>query len=194
MSCDFVAKRAPDIFIVIAEKFPKALKEQMESWNKTKDQFLNSVNSGTYERAGRYKNFFEALFHQILMFRKSFCTQIHTLTQLKKDYTKKVRSKICLLHLLNGFFVIEPLEFFARIFEKPWMKERLLQGDYVELKYALRFFGKRSTMSANLETIIGDVHDIARDPQRNHMFIYQMENELVVKQLYHNVDIYSHDF
>ena len=26
------------------------------------------------------------------------------------------------------------------------------------------------------------------------MFIYQMENELVVKQLYHNVDIYSHDF
>ena len=29
---------------------------------------------------------------------------------------------------------------------------------------------------------------------RNHMFIYQMENELVVKQLYHNVDIYSHDF
>ena len=50
-------------------------------------------------------------------------------------------------------------------------------------------------MSANLETIIGDVHDIARDPQRNHMFIiYQMENELVVKQLYHNVEIYSHDF
>ena len=74
------------------------------------------------------------------------------------------------------------------------MKDRLLQGDYVELKYALRFFGKRSTMSANLETIIGDVHDIARDQQRNHMFIYQMENELVVKQLYHNVDIYSHDF
>ena len=74
------------------------------------------------------------------------------------------------------------------------MKERLLKGDYVELKYALRFFGKRSTMSANLETIIGDVHDIARDPQRNHMFIYQMEHELVVKQLYRNVDIYAHDF
>ena len=74
------------------------------------------------------------------------------------------------------------------------MKDRLLQGDYVELKYALRFFGKRSTMSANLETIIGDVHDIARDQQRTHLFIYQMENELVVKQLYHNVDIYSHDF
>ena len=88
-SFDFVAKRAPDIFIVLAEKFPKELKVQMESWNKTKDQFLNSVNSGTYEHAGRYKNFFETLFHQILMFRKSFCNQIHTLAQLKKD-TKKV--------------------------------------------------------------------------------------------------------
>ena len=44
------------------------------------------------------------------------------------------------------------------------MKERLLRGDYVELKYDLRFFGKRSTMSANLETIIEDIHGIARDP------------------------------
>ena len=74
------------------------------------------------------------------------------------------------------------------------MKERLLRGDYVEVKYALRLFGKRSIMSANLETIIEDIHDIARDPQRNHMFIFQMENELVVKQLYQNVDIYTHDF
>ena len=76
--------------------------------------------------------------------------------------------------------MIEPLEFYARIFDMDWMKERLLRGDYVELKYALRFFGKRSTMSANLETIMGDIHDIARDPQRNHLIIYQMKHELVV--------------
>ena len=94
----------------------------------------------------------------------------------------------------DNYFFVEPLEFYARIFDMKWMKERLLKGDYVELKYALRFFGKRSTMSANFETIIGDIHDIARDPQRNHMFIYQMENELVVKQLYRGVNIYQHDF
>ena len=33
---------------------------------------------------------------------------------------------------------------------------RLAGGDYVELKYALRFFGKRRTISANLETMITD--------------------------------------
>ncbi len=92
MSYDFVAKRAPDIFQVIAEKFPKALEKRMQSWDKTKDRFLNSVNSGTYERSGRYKNFFEALFHEILMFRRAFSSQIHTLTLLKKQYTKKVIS------------------------------------------------------------------------------------------------------
>ena len=76
------------------------------------------------------------------------------------------------LYFQINIFVIEPLECFARIYEKPWMKERLLQGDHVELKYALRFFEKRSTMSANLETIIGDIHDIARDPQRNHDYAH----------------------
>ena len=45
------------------------------------------------------------------------------------------------------------------------MTERWLQGNYVELTYALRVFAKRSTMSANLETIIENIHDIARDPQ-----------------------------
>ena len=34
------------------------------------------------------------------------------------------------------------------------------------------------------------IHDIARDTQRNHEFIYLMQNELVVKQLYDNVNIY----
>ena len=34
------------------------------------------------------------------------------------------------------------------------------------------------------------IHDIARDTQRNHTFIYLMQNELVVKQLYDNVNIY----
>ena len=32
----------------------------------------------------------------------------------------------------------------------------LAGGDYVELKYALQFFGKRRTISANLETMITD--------------------------------------
>ena len=36
------------------------------------------------------------------------------------------------------------------------------------------------------------IHDIARDTQRNHEFIYLMQNELVVKQLYDNVNIYEH--
>ena len=42
------------------------------------------------------------------------------------------------------------------------MTEPWLQGSYVELTYALRVFAKCSTMSANLETINGDVIDIAR--------------------------------
>ena len=32
----------------------------------------------------------------------------------------------------------------------------LAEGDYVELKYALRFFGKRRTISADLEMMITD--------------------------------------
>lgn len=86
----------------------------MQSWDKTKDQFLNSVNSGTYERSGRYKNFFEALFHQILMFRRAFSSQIHTLTQLKRHYTKQVRSDTIqdfLFHLPTILFSLSPWNF-----------------------------------------------------------------------------------
>ena len=84
VSFDFIVKRAPDIFQVIAEKFPKTLGNQMESWDKTKNQFSNSVNSGTYERPGRYKNFFEALFYEILIFRRACSSQIHMTTLLNK--------------------------------------------------------------------------------------------------------------
>ena len=37
--------------------------------------------------------------------------------------------------------------------------------------------------------IIEDIHDITCDPQRNHMIIYPIEHELVVKQLYNGIDI-----
>ena len=45
-------------------------------------------------------------------------------------------------------------------------------------------------MNAKVETIIGEIHDNARDSQRNHMFLYQAE-QLVAKQLYRNV---AYDF
>ena len=51
------------------------------------------------------------------------------------------------LRISENFILIEPLEFYARIFDMDWMKERLLRGDCVELKYAFRFFGKRSIMT-----------------------------------------------
>ena len=106
--------------------------------------------------------------------------------------------EIIFLHfsrISENFILIEPLELYARIFDMDWMKERLLRGDCVELKYAFRFFGKRSTMTLWAhETTIGDIHDIARDPQWNHMIVNEMEHELVVEQLYDGVDIYEHDF
>ena len=101
------------------------------------------------------------------------------------------------MKLLKNEFVFHLVKFYTSIFDIVWMKERLLRGDHIGLKY-MRYnsseSGYSTHVSANLETIIGDIHDITRDLQRNHMFIYSTENELVFKQLSKNINGYEHEF
>ena len=83
----------------------------------------------------------------------------------------------CILHRRQKFniqsltspskFNVELLKSYACIFDIIWMKKRLL-GRLCSAGICATILQKEeyNTVSVNLETIIGDIHDITRDPQR----------------------------
>ena len=103
---------------------------------------------------------------------------------------------IILLHLLKILFSLNPWSFVcAYLIWHGWRNACGRRSCWAEICFTIlrKVANYKRHSRDDYYRYVVDIHDIARDAQRNHMFIWQMENELVFKQLYNKVNIDEHD-
>ena len=104
---------------------------------------------------------------------------------------------IILLHPLKILFSLNPWSFVcAYLIWHGWRNACGRRSCWAEICFTIlrKVANYKRHSRDDYYRYVVDIHDIARDAQRNHMLSYQMENELDFKELYNKVNIYEHDF
>ena len=192
LSAKFVIERTDSLFEHLASLFSNALdheqQSQLKKWKDMKRLFNLGLESGVMrEMNEKHRNFFSAMQEEIYIFRQKFATNISAMTALRELFPDLQNDNKVPMYSKAG-------QFYETIFKMPWMKTLLETGKFRHLQYLLRVYIIRGTISIPNEQVIGQVHRIAKDPQRNHMKLPQMESEIFLKQMFTCMKISDYDY
>ena len=192
MSAKFVIERTDSLFKHLASLFSSTLDQeqhsQLQKWNEMKRVFNLGLQSGVMrEMNEKHENFFSALQEEIYTFRQKFATNMSAMTALRALFPDLENDDKVPMYSKAS-------QFYESIFKMPWMQTVLKAGKFRHLQYLLRVYIVRGTISIPNEQVIGQVHRIAKDPQRNHMKLPQMESEIFLKQMFTSMQVSNYDY